>query len=127
VYQKKNPQKPPTKVKRTREEMKTTLENKKKVVAKSPRSVFKRKNKVEEGGASSSKVKREQESINLRAQKMMKGKVGPYATPIVVKVVPTMVHVAKQTIEIPQMTIPQETQLMEQRCEVPQMTYPQER
>jgi hypothetical protein len=111
--------------------MKTTLENKKKVVAKSPRSVFKRKNRVEERGASSSKVKREQESINLRAQKMMKGKMGPYATqivvkatPIVVKAVPTVVQVARQTIEIPQMTIPQETQLMEQRYEVPQMTSP---
>jgi hypothetical protein len=39
--------------------MKTTLENRKKVVTNSPRSVFKKKNKVEEGGASSLGVKRE--------------------------------------------------------------------
>ncbi len=45
-----NPQKP-TKVKRTREEMQTTLENGKKATIDSPRSVLKRKNKVEEGGA----------------------------------------------------------------------------
>jgi hypothetical protein len=54
-----NPQKPPTKVKRTREEMKTTLENRKKVATNSSRSVFKRKNKVEKGGALGSRVKRE--------------------------------------------------------------------
>jgi len=53
VYQKENPQKPQIKVKRTREEMQTTLENKKKVATNSPRSVFKKKNRVEEGGASS--------------------------------------------------------------------------
>jgi hypothetical protein len=39
--------------------MKTTLENRKKVATNSSRSVFKRKNKVEKGGASSSRVKRE--------------------------------------------------------------------
>jgi hypothetical protein len=59
VHQKENPQKPPTKVKRFREEMKTTLENRQKVAIDSPRSVLKRKNKVEEGGASSLGVKRE--------------------------------------------------------------------
>jgi len=37
------------KVKRTREEMKTTLENKKKVAMNSPKNAIKRKNKVEEG------------------------------------------------------------------------------
>jgi hypothetical protein len=50
VYRKENPQKPLTKIKRIREEMKTTLENRKKVVADSPRSAFKRKKKIEEGG-----------------------------------------------------------------------------
>jgi hypothetical protein len=35
------------------------LENKKKATTDSPRSVFKRKNKVEEGGASSLTLKRE--------------------------------------------------------------------
>jgi hypothetical protein len=37
----------------TKEEMWTSLENRKKVVTHSPKSAFKRKNKVEEGGASS--------------------------------------------------------------------------
>jgi hypothetical protein len=53
------PHKPLAKVKTTREEMKTTLENKKKVASNSPRSAFKRKNRVEEGGAPSSRVRRE--------------------------------------------------------------------
>jgi hypothetical protein len=35
------------------------LENRKKVVTKSPRCALKRKNKVEEGGALGSKVKKE--------------------------------------------------------------------
>ncbi len=56
VHQKENPQKPPTKVKRFREEMKTTLENRQKVAIDSPRSVLKRKNKVEEGGALGSRL-----------------------------------------------------------------------
>jgi hypothetical protein len=59
VHQNNNPQKPSAKVKRTREEMQTTLKNKKKVVIDSLRSVLKRKNKVEEGGASCSRVKKE--------------------------------------------------------------------
>jgi hypothetical protein len=33
-------------------------------------------------------MKREHESISLKAQKMMKGKVEPFAMPIMVKVVP---------------------------------------
>jgi hypothetical protein len=41
VHQKDNTQKPPAKVKRTKEKMQTTLENKKKVVTDSPKSVFK--------------------------------------------------------------------------------------
>jgi hypothetical protein len=59
VHQKENPQKPPTKIKITREEMETTLKNKNKVIADFPRSVLKRKNRVEEGGASGLGVKRE--------------------------------------------------------------------
>jgi hypothetical protein len=51
VHQKENPQKPLAKVKRTREEMQTILQNKKKTIINFLRSVFKRKNKVEEGGA----------------------------------------------------------------------------
>jgi hypothetical protein len=47
------------KVKRTREEMQITLENKKKVTIDFPRSAFKRKNKVEEGRALGLIVKKE--------------------------------------------------------------------
>jgi hypothetical protein len=72
VYQKENPHKPLAKVKKTKEEMHTTLENRKIVATDSRRSVFKRKNRVEEGGGLGSKVRREQESTNLRAQKMMR-------------------------------------------------------
>ncbi len=42
--------------------MYTTLENRKKVVVNFPRSAFKRKNKVEKGGASSSRVEKEHEN-----------------------------------------------------------------
>jgi hypothetical protein len=59
VHQKDNPLKPPAKVKRIREEMQTTLKNRKKITVDSLRSAFTRKNKVEEGGASCSRVKRE--------------------------------------------------------------------
>jgi hypothetical protein len=45
------------------------LENKKKVATNFPRNALKRKNKVEEGGASGWGVKNEQESTNLRAHK----------------------------------------------------------
>ncbi len=127
VHQKDNPQKPLAKVKRTREEMQTTLENKKKVVAYSPRSALKRKNRIEGGGASGSRVKREHGSINLRAQKMMRGRVEPFIVPIVVRVVLTMVQAVRHITSIPQMTFPQEKQLREQRHQIPQMTLPQER
>ncbi len=49
------------------------MENKKKTLVDFPRSALKKQNKVEEGGATGSGVKREHESTNLRAQKMMKG------------------------------------------------------
>ncbi len=49
MHQKDNPQKPSTKVKRTKEEVLTTLENKKKAAIDFPRHAFKRKNIVEEG------------------------------------------------------------------------------
>jgi hypothetical protein len=67
VHQKENPQKPSTKVKRAREEMHIALENRKKATTNSPRSVIKKKNKVEEGRASSSRMKKEHESTNVRA------------------------------------------------------------
>jgi hypothetical protein len=47
--------------------MHTTLENKKKAATDSLRSVFKKKNKVEERGASGLGVKREHESTDVRA------------------------------------------------------------
>ncbi len=99
--------------------MQTTLENRKKATKDSPINAFERKNKVENEGALGSGMKKEHENIDLRAQKMMRGKVEPYAMPIMVRVVPTMVQIAKQTTKIPQMTIPQETQLREQKQEVP--------
>jgi hypothetical protein len=72
------------KVKRTREKMQKTLKNRKKVAINSPRITLKRKNKVEEGRASSSIMKKEQKSIHLRAQKMMRSKVEPSTMPIMV-------------------------------------------
>jgi len=59
VHQKDNPKKPLTKVKINREEMKITLENRKEATTNSPRSALKRKNKVEGGGTSSLRMKRE--------------------------------------------------------------------
>jgi hypothetical protein len=50
VHQKENAQKPLVEVKKTREEMQTTLKNRKKVKAKFPKSALKKKTKVEEGG-----------------------------------------------------------------------------
>ncbi len=88
--------------------MQTTLENRKKATIDSPKNVLKRKNKIEEERAYNSRVKREQESMKAKAQKMMKGRLEP-------STMPTMVHVARQTIEVPQMTSPQEGQLREQR------------
>jgi hypothetical protein len=51
VHQKKKPQKPQTKVKRIREEMQTTLENRKKATIDFPIIILKRNNGVKEGGA----------------------------------------------------------------------------
>jgi hypothetical protein len=62
VHQKENPQKPLTKIKRIREEMQTSLQNRKKVATDSPRSVFNKKNRVEEGGASGIGMKRHKKS-----------------------------------------------------------------
>jgi hypothetical protein len=59
MHQKDNPHKQPTKVKRIKEEMLRALKNRKKIAANSPRSALKRKNKVEEGGALDSRMKRE--------------------------------------------------------------------
>jgi len=74
-------------LKKTRKKMQTTLENKKKVTIDFPRSVFKKKIKVEKRGVSSSRVKKEHEIIDLRAHKMMRGRVKPLIMPTIVKVV----------------------------------------
>ncbi len=107
--------------------MQTTLENKKKAITNCPKNVLKKNNQVEEGRASDSRMKKEQESTKARAQKMMKGKVEPSIVPTMVWVVLTMVEVAKQITKVPQMTFPQERPLKEQRQKVPQMRSPQER
>ncbi len=92
--------------------MHTTLENRKKATSI---SAFKRKNKVEKGGTLGSGMKREQESTDVRAQKMMKGKVEPLAMPTMVRIVPTIVQATRNIAEVPQMTSLQEKQLKEQR------------
>jgi hypothetical protein len=53
------------------------LENRKKVITKSPRSAFKKKNKAKECGASRSGVKKKKECTKARVHKMMKGGVAP--------------------------------------------------
>jgi hypothetical protein len=73
--------------------MQTSLENKK-VATNSPRSVLKRKNKVEEGRALGSGMNREHVTY-VRAQKMMRGKVEPFRVPIMVHAMPIAVHVDK--------------------------------
>jgi len=45
-----------------------------------------------EGGALGSRMNKEHENINLRAQKMMKGRVEPSIMPTMVKVMPIMVQ-----------------------------------
>ncbi len=107
--------------------MQTTLENKKKVAIDFRRSALKRKNRVEEGRALSLRLKREQESIDLKASKMMKGRLEPSIMPTMERVVLIVVLVVRQTTAIPQMTSPQERQPRERRHEIPQMTSPQER
>jgi hypothetical protein len=47
-------------------------------------------------------MNREHESTNLRAQKMMRGRVEPYAIPTMIRVMTLMVHVTRQTTTIPQ-------------------------
>jgi hypothetical protein len=64
--------------------MHTTLDNKKKTATNFPRSVIKKKNKVEKGESLGLGLKREQNSTNLRAQKMMRGRVEPSIVPTVV-------------------------------------------
>ncbi len=75
--------------------MHTTLKNRKKATLESPRSALKRKNKAKEGGALGSGIKREQDSAEARAQKVMRGRVAPSIVPTLVQVVPTMVKEAR--------------------------------
>ncbi len=51
-------------------------------------------------------MKKEHENIDLKAQKMMKGRVEPFVVPTMVRVVPVMLQVVQQTTKIPQMTTP---------------------
>jgi hypothetical protein len=60
------------------------LENKKKVTTDFPRNIIERKNIVKEGGTLGSGVKREHESIYLRAKKMMKDQMEPFVVPTLV-------------------------------------------
>jgi hypothetical protein len=60
------------------------LENIRKDAIKSLNNVLKRRNIIEEGGASRSRVKKEQENIEARVQKMMRGKVAPSIVPTLV-------------------------------------------
>jgi hypothetical protein len=46
---------------------------------------------------------------------MMRGKVEPFIVPTVVRAVPLVVQVVKQTLAVPKMKFPQERQLREQR------------
>ncbi len=73
------------------------MENRKKALIDSPRSVHKKKNRVEEGEALSSRVKKEHENIEPKAQKMMIGRVEP-------SIMPLVVHATKQVAKVPQMT-----------------------
>ncbi len=107
--------------------MQITLENRKKVVVNSLKNVFKRNNKVEERGVLGSRVKKEQENTNVRAQKMMRDNVEPYVVPTMVQAMPTVVQAIRQTTKIPQMTFPQERQPKEHKQEVPYIKFPQER
>jgi hypothetical protein len=86
--------------------MYTILENRKKTTTYFLKNVLKRKNKFEEGGALGLGVKREQESTNLRAQKMMKGKVEPFVVLTMVREMPIKVQIVRQTTIVPQMTSP---------------------
>jgi hypothetical protein len=68
--------------------------------------LLERKTIIEEGRSSCLRVKREHDSIDLRAQNIMKGIVEPSIVPIVVRAMPIVVHATKQTVEIPHMTTP---------------------
>jgi hypothetical protein len=71
--------------------MQITLENIEKATTNSPINAVKKKNRVEKGRTLSSRMKREHENIDARAQKMMKGRMKPFAMPTMVHVVPIVV------------------------------------
>ncbi len=52
-------------------------------------------------------MKKEDESMDLRAHKMMRDKVEPSIVPIVVRGVPIVVQAVRQIAVVPQMTFPQ--------------------
>jgi hypothetical protein len=68
-----------------------------------------------EGGALSSIMKKEHENIDLRAQKMMKGRVEPSIMRTMVKVMLIMVQVIRWITLVPPMTSLRKRQLKEQR------------
>jgi hypothetical protein len=72
----------------------------KKDTTDSPKSVLNKKNKVEEGGALGFKVKREQESIDIRAQKMMRDRGEPSIMLTMVHAMLIVVQVAKQIAKV---------------------------
>jgi hypothetical protein len=74
--------------------MQTTLEIRKKAIADSPRNALKRKNKVDQRGTSGLRMKKELKTTSVKAQKMIRGKVEPFAMLTVVQVVPMVVQVA---------------------------------
>jgi hypothetical protein len=81
--------------------MQTTLENRRKATTKSPKNAFKRNNRVEEGGASKLRIKKEHESIKIWAQKMMKERAAP-------STLPTLVQVGRQNVKVPHMSSSQD-------------------
>jgi len=66
------------------------LENRKKAGADFPRNALKRMNRVEER-ASCLRMNREQDNTNVRAHKMMRGRMEPSTMLIVVWIVPIVV------------------------------------
>ncbi len=75
------------------------MENKRKIATKFSRGALKRKNKVEEGATSGVGAKKEHESIEARAQKMMRRRAAPFA-------VPTLVQARRQNVNASQMSTP---------------------
>jgi hypothetical protein len=72
-----------------------TLDNRKNNCSILSNKFLKKKNKVEEGGALGSGVKKKYESTYLRAKKMMRGKVEPYVVSTMIRIMPIVVLVVR--------------------------------